>query len=167
MKKMKLLTACCILATLGSTAQARDVIHRWCPPEEPQTAPAKQIELSADALFRFDKYAEKDMLPEGKARLDELSQSLSQDFVKVDGIVITGHTDYLGDQNYNLALGQQRADTVKAYLLKKGVQTPLSAHSAGESQPVVQCDATLPNQALKACLQPNRRVTLAIHGQVK
>ncbi|VEG12746.1 OmpA family protein [Moraxella cuniculi] len=195
MKKMKLLTACCILATLGSTAQARDVIHRWCPPEEakpvevvppvvveqpviipepvpvqperPVPPPVRQIEIAADALFRFDKSGMADMLPEGKARLDELARVLNEEFIEISGIALTGHTDRLGSESYNLALGQRRADTVKAYLQQKGILVPISATSAGESQPVVQCSDSLGREALKNCLQPNRRVTVDVSGYAK
>lgn len=154
------------LATaLSHSVQARDVIHRWCPPDE--VVPVKAVSISADALFYFDKSSTADMLPEGKAKLDELVKSLNNDFVHVDHIAITGHTDRLGTEAYNLALGQARAETVKNYLQQRGVNISMTANSLGESQPVVYCEGEKPTAGLKACLQPNRRVAIEIKGHEK
>ena len=142
--KTLLLTA--LAAGLSSQAAARDVHHRWCAEEAPVAQPVvaepqvERINLSADALFRFNQSDAADMLPEGKATLDRL-----------------------GSEQYNYNLGLQRAQTVKNYLQGKGVQAPISVASAGESQPVTTA-CTRATAALKACLQPDRRVTVDISG---
>ena len=52
-------------------------------------------------------------------------------------LVITGHTDERGTAEYNLALGQRRAATVKRYLVGKGIgEGRMSTQSMGDSQPV-------------------------------
>jgi len=52
-------------------------------------------------------------------------------------VVIVGHCDPRGTVEYNLALGQRRADAVKSYLVKVGVpEEQLTTRSAGESQPI-------------------------------
>ena len=72
--KTLLLTA--LAAGLSSQAAARDVHHRWCAEEAPVVQPVvvepqvERINLSADALFRFNQSDAADMLPEGKATLD-------------------------------------------------------------------------------------------------
>ena len=62
-------------AGFSMSAAARDVRHRWCPPEETpapvteQPIPQPQVErinLSADALFRFNRSGPNDVLPAGK-----------------------------------------------------------------------------------------------------
>jgi len=54
-------------------------------------------------------------------------------------VVIEGHTDERGSEEYNLALGQRRAEQVKRYLVDLGVPaTRLDTVSFGESQPAVQ-----------------------------
>ena len=167
--KTLLLTA---LATgLSSQAAARDVHHRWCAEEAPVAQPVvtepqvERINLSADALFRFNQSDAADMLPEGKATLDRLAENLVSRQAHIDGIALTGHTDRLGSEQYNYNLGLQRAQTVKNYLQGKGVQAPISVASAGESQPVTTaCTGTRATAALKACLQPDRRVTVDISG---
>ncbi|WP_196758742.1 hypothetical protein, partial [Streptobacillus moniliformis] len=53
----------------------------------------KKIELSADALFKFDKYKLEDMLEKGKMEIQELVKKLSTDYVRLDRIDIIGNTD--------------------------------------------------------------------------
>ena len=158
-------------AGLSSQAAARDVHHRWCAEEAPvaQSVVAEpqveRINLSADALFRFNQSDAADMLPEGKATLDRLAENLVSRQAHIDSITLTGHTDRLGSEQYNYNLGLRRAQTVKNYLQDKGVQAPISVASAGESQPVTTaCTSTRATAALKACLQPDRRVTVDISG---
>ena len=167
--KTLLLTA--LAAGLSSQAAARDVHHRWCAEEAPVAQPVvaepqvERINLSADALLRFNQSDAADMLPEGKAPLDRLAENLVSRQAHIDSIALTGHTDRLGSEQYNYNLGLQRAQTVKNYLQGKGVQAPISVASAGESQPVTTaCTGTRATAALKACLQPDRRVTVDISG---
>ena len=165
--KTLLLTA--LAAGLSSQAAARDVHHRWCAEEAPVAQPVvaepqvERINLSADALFRFNQSDAADMLPEGKATLDRLAENLVSRQAHIDSIALTGHTDRLGSEQYNYNLGLRRAQTVKNYLQDKGVQAPISVASAGESQPVTTA-CTRATAALKACLQPDRRVTVDISG---
>lgn len=71
-------------------------------------------------------------------------------------VVLTGHTDNVGDEASNTALGQRRSEIVKAYLISKGVpEAQITATSAGESQPVSSNDT-------EAGRQQNRRTELQI-----
>lgn len=74
-----------------------------------------------------------------KTILDGIGGSLlAQTSVKV---LITGHTDALGPQSYNLSLSQRRAKSVMLYLAGKGVEpTRLSADGEGEFSPVASND---------------------------
>ena len=52
-------------------------------------------------------------------------------------IVLEGHADERGTREYNLALGQRRAESVAAYLLSNGVsRNQLKTISYGEERPV-------------------------------
>ncbi len=54
-------------------------------------------------------------------------------------VVIEGHCDERGSEEYNLALGERRANSVKAYLVNLGVSgATLDTVSFGESKPAVQ-----------------------------
>jgi outer membrane protein OmpA-like peptidoglycan-associated protein len=60
---------------------------------------------------------------------------------KLDGIAtleITGHTDAVGDDQFNLALGQRRADAVRDWLVANTVLTAdvLTAKGMGEANPI-------------------------------
>jgi outer membrane protein OmpA-like peptidoglycan-associated protein len=52
-------------------------------------------------------------------------------------ITITGHTDFIGTPEYNIRLGQERAEIVKNYLAGKGIPADrMITTSMGEDQPV-------------------------------
>lgn len=138
------------------------------PPPAPVvvTAPLidEKINLSADALFHFDKFKQEDMLPKGKPELDALAQKLVEYSQKGNmQVLITGHTDRFGDDMYNMNLSLLRAQTVRAYLIERGVPAnAIMATGAGESQPIKQCSDNLPKSQAIDCLQPNRRVEVAV-----
>lgn len=132
------------------------------PPVQVETPAKERINISADALFRFDKWKPENMLPKGKQELNELAGILRQYQAKNDPqIVITGHTDYKGDDVYNMNLSLLRAQTVRNYLSSQGINpSNMLATGAGESQPVKQCSSNLNRIQEIECLQPNRRVTI-------
>ena len=71
-------------------------------------------------------------------------------------VVVAGHTDSLGDANYNMTLSQRRADRVRAYLMSKGVSgSSLTAVGHGEEQP------TADNSTREGRAQ-NRRVEIQL-----
>lgn len=82
--------------------------------------------------FEFDSDA---LTASAKTILDGMAKSLAvQTEVKV---VITGHTDSLGPQSYNLTLSQKRAKAVKTYLIGAGVAADrLSSEGEGEFNPI-------------------------------
>ena len=53
-------------------------------------------------------------------------------------VSIIGHTDYMGTDAYNIALGQRRADSVKMKLIEMGLSSDriVSTSSRGEREPV-------------------------------
>ena len=133
--------------------------------EAPPPAPATQkFTLSADALFDFDKTALK---PEGRRKLDELADALRGK--QHDTIVATGHTDRIGSVRYNQRLSERRAETVKKYLQSKGLDVgKITAVGKGKSEPIMKAtDCRGPRMtraAVRACLQPDRRVDIEISG---
>lgn len=139
------------------------------PPAAPAAASSavssERFVILADTLFRFGKSGPQDILPDGKARLEELAGKL-KGYTRVQSISITGHTDRLGSDAYNDKLSRDRAATVRAYFEAQGIRAAsLDAQGKGKREPVTQgCASTLPRAALVRCLQPDRRVTIEVAG---
>lgn len=134
---------------------------------QPVVPTSERFDLSADALFAFDRGDLAGLLPQGKAKLDELAARLGAVYAQVDRIRLVGHTDRLGSDGYNQKLSEQRAWTVKAYLQAQGIDAPIQAEGVGESQPTGrtgQCMGERATHALTECLQPDRRVEVEIVG---
>jgi OOP family OmpA-OmpF porin len=125
-------------------------------PAAKKPAPAvtqSKITLQADTLYDFDKATLK---PEGKATLDKIARDLSK--IKLEVIIAVGNTDSVGTDAYNMALGQRRAQSVKAYLTSKGVDgSRIYTESKGESNPVAS-NATAEGRA------KNRRTDIEVVG---
>ena len=128
------------------------------PPAAAKPAPApavtqSKITLQADTLYDFDKSTLK---PEGKATLDKIAADLSK--IKLEVIIAVGNTDGIGTDAYNMALGQRRAQSVKDYLVSKGVdQSRIYTESKGKSNPVAS-NATAEGRA------KNRRTDIEVVG---
>jgi OOP family OmpA-OmpF porin len=81
---------------------------------------------------------------------------------------ISGHTDRLGSPQYDQKLSERRANAVKAYLVKKGVDaSKIETYGFGKTLPVKSCPDDKDRKALQACLEPNRRVEIEAEGTAK
>ncbi len=117
------------------------------------------VHLQADALFAFDSDA---ISNSGAVLLDDLVGNLTAAILLEQKIEITGHTDRIGPDAYNLALSKRRAESVRSYLVAKGVvPTYIETKGLGSAHPVVECPG-LRGQVLIACLAPNRRTEVEV-----
>ncbi|UCF21141.1 MAG: OmpA family protein [Gemmatimonadota bacterium] len=110
-----------------------------------------KITFDSGILFDVDK---SDLRPEAKKNLTELARILN----KYDDtiILIEGHTDSTGSEDYNMALSKRRAESVSAYLATQNVSpSRFTVVGYGEVQPVAS-NETVDGRQL------NRRVELAI-----
>jgi OOP family OmpA-OmpF porin len=124
------------------------------PAAKPKVTQTK-ITLQADTLYDFDKATLK---PEGKATLDKVAADLAK--IRLEVVIAVGNTDSVGTDAYNMALGQRRAQSVKAYLISKGVDGGrIYTESKGKSNPVAT-NATAEGRA------KNRRTDIEVVGTV-
>ena len=154
-----------IAEDLTAKAELREA---QCREPEPMPVPTvERFDLSADALFRFDRGDEAGLLPDGKASLDDLAKRLDQVYARVERIRLVGHTDRLGSEAYNQALSERRAWTVKQYLQARGITAPIQTEGRGENESTGQtatCRGERATRALTRCLQPDRRVSVEVVG---
>ena len=117
---------------------------------------SKKVAYAADAFFDFDKSVLK---PAGMASLDKLVKDMQG--IDLEVIIATGHTDSIGTDAYNQKLSVRRAESVKAYLVKKGVDSKkIYTEGKGESQPVA-------DNKTKEGRAKNRRVVIEVVGTPK
>jgi OOP family OmpA-OmpF porin len=107
------------------------------PPPPPPPAPGTKLGTVGSAFFDFDRATLKEGMDEGV--LDDVVRVLKeQETVKV---VIEAHTDSVGSDAYNMKLGERRAQAVKSYLVRQGIDaTRIDTRSFGESKPVASND---------------------------
>ena len=106
-----------------------------------------------DVLFAFDKY---DLKPEARERLAKISGILlAYPGLKLE---VEGHTDSIGSDEYNDALSEKRADSVRSYLISSGVSPDsIRAVGLGKADPVAD-NSTAEGR------QMNRRVDIIVSG---
>jgi peptidoglycan-associated lipoprotein len=117
------------------------------PKVEKVTEPAKKTLNLKPVNFDYNKYG---LTDEAKAVLADNAQQL-MDFSDVS-VSLEGHCDERGTEQYNLSLGQKRADAVKTFLINYGVSSGrITTISYGEEKPVCR-------EANEGCWWRNRRV---------
>jgi peptidoglycan-associated lipoprotein len=118
-------------------------------PSEYTTIPELQ-----DVHFDFDRY---DVRPEDAKLLD-----VNADWLKTNPrslLLIEGHCDERGTNEYNLALGEHRAKAAMNYLMSQGVQPGrITIISYGEERPIC-------TEKSEACFASNRRAHFLVKAQ--
>jgi peptidoglycan-associated lipoprotein len=95
------------------------------------TRPPVKSYTFEDVHFDFDRYS---LRPEATRVLDEAVAAMKQDSSL--RITIEGHTCNIGTAEYNLALGERRANSVRDYLVSNGIGADrLRTVSYGEERP--------------------------------
>ena len=99
--------------------------------------PGSQQDLAATAGDRvFFDYDRSDISPEGRLTLERQAQWLKR--YPAVSVTIEGHTDERGTREYNISLGQRRAETVKNVLIALGIPASrLATISYGKERPEV------------------------------
>ncbi len=139
----------------------------------------EQEQLRARLLAQFNRILPTTDTPQGlmvnlgdvlfATAKSDLRPAAKESLAKFSGIVLNyptlkfsveGYTDSTGSQGFNQTLSQQRAESVRDYLVQQGVKIDsITATGLGESNPVA-------NNSTAAGRQQNRRVEIIVSGQV-
>jgi peptidoglycan-associated lipoprotein len=117
-------------------------------PAAPRPSPKEfsAVDALKDIHFEFDKY---DIRPEDTRALDANASWLKSNAENL--VLIEGHCDERGTNEYNLALGERRAKATMNYLVSQGIQANrITIISYGEERPVC-------NEKTDSCWAKNRR----------
>jgi len=110
--------------------EANDALAKLAAKDE---ARGLVITLSGSVLFRSN---DSNLLPAAETRLNQVAEAV---VAKGHPVVVEGYTDSRGSQATNLALSQRRAESVRSYLISRGVpQDTISAHGMGADRPVAE-----------------------------
>lgn len=114
-------------------------------------------------FFKFDGHKSNSIVDDGQAKLARMAQEVKQSGSKT--IEISGYTDPVGSQAYNLVLSKKRADTVKNLLLKLGVdKSRIVIKAYGKQHLLVNnCSAANNRSEQRQCNQENRRVSVDLN----
>src|SRR5262245_29548128 len=147
------------------------------PPAPPKPAapaaaaptPPKRCDASVtfqkDETFAFDRYV---LAAPARQRLDQDVIGKLSTCASIESVVIEGHADRLGSQQYNQKLSERRAESVKSYLVSKGVaRDKVETIGMGKTVPAKFCPDDKDRKELIACLAPNRRAITSIKGTAR
>ena len=96
-----------------------------------------------------------ELTPQARATRDKQAQWLSQ--YNRYSFIIEGHADERGTREYNIALGARRAQTVREYLISRGVMAQrMRTISYGKERPVAVCNDI-------SCWSQNRRAVTVLN----
>jgi peptidoglycan-associated lipoprotein len=124
------------------------------PKDEKKDLPPPVAEMVKNFTKVFFAFDSAELSAEGKASLDANAAIMAENADIT--IEVQGHADERGTTEYNLALGQKRADAVVRYLLGKGVgPSRVKSVSYGEERPV-------DGRAVETAYEQNRRAEFAV-----
>ena len=124
------------------------------PATPPRPAEFAENANLRDIFFDFDKY---DIRPDDAKTLDANASWLKSNANNL--VLIEGHADERGTNEYNLALGERRAKATMNYLVSQGIQANrITIISYGEERPVC-------TESNEACWQRNRRAHFLVKAR--
>jgi len=135
----------------GGSVSATASVNVNAPPPPPPPPPQPSLDELflkevRDAYFDYDKA---DIRPEARAALSKTADFL-KNYPQLK-VAIEGHCDERGSTEYNLGLGDRRANAVKQYIVSLGVPADrLSTVSFGKEKPFC-------TESNESCWQQNRR----------
>jgi outer membrane protein OmpA-like peptidoglycan-associated protein len=144
-----------IIQRLSTSPESLPLNMRGITVIKPSGGTQKKPNIDLAINFEFNSAR---LTPDGELILDHLGRALKDPQLGASRFAIAGHTDAVGTPNYNQTLSEQRAETVKRYLIERyGVTSArLTAAGYGLTQLL---DPANPTSAV------NRRVEITNIGQ--
>jgi peptidoglycan-associated lipoprotein len=121
---------------------------------KPREVPPPVVEMTKNFSRVFFEFDSADITADGRAALDANVAIMAQySDIRLE---VQGHADERGTTDYNLALGQKRADAVVRHLLQRGIATSrVKSVSYGEERP-------LDGRATERAWEQNRRAEFVV-----
>ena len=121
-------------------------------------APGSQQDFVVNVGDRvFFETDQTDLTPQARATLDKQAQWLTN-YSNYTQFTIEGHADERGTREYNIALGARRAQTVREYLVSRGIDAQrMRTISYGKERPVAVCNDI-------SCWSQNRRAVTVLNA---
>jgi outer membrane protein OmpA-like peptidoglycan-associated protein len=111
------------------------------------------VSFDSGILFDFDSST---LRQEGEDNLRKLTRIVNRDEDTI--LMIVGHTDSRGDENYNLRLSERRAQSASSFMVAQGLASSrIEIIGRGELEPISENDTD-------AGRQKNRRIEVAIYA---
>lgn len=148
--------ACSLVTVQQDPFEPLDVTAKAPPPKPPRVVlTASSIKISEKVQFKL---GSAELLPDSFGLLDEVA-GVMRDNAQIERVQIEGHTDSTGSAKINKKLSKERAESVRAYLMKKGIEDKrMVAVGFGPDKPIA--DNTTPDGQ-----EANRRVEFNIVKQ--
>ena len=153
-------TEACGASPKYTAAPAPMVVAAVAPVAEYKVA--QTLVFDADTLFDNDKSS---LRPTGKVTLSNFVGSIKD--INPEMINVVGHASRPGTEKHNQVLSENRAESVKEYLVNAGIPAyRVRAWGVGETQEVTGPFECLNNTSKKAiaCQQPDRHVSIELIG---
>jgi outer membrane protein OmpA-like peptidoglycan-associated protein len=123
----------------GKPVSAADIKHALSVPPADRSPSVEANSIDLDILFGFN---DAKLTPEGMKQVHELAMAIGSNEFKGKRFRITGHTDSVGADDYNLKLSLERATSVRNAILTQTHVAPdlLKCEGKGKREPKYQAD---------------------------
>lgn len=132
------------------------------PPPLPEPVVAKEWKKKIEVQRKIHFLSDSDVITmQSYGELDSAAQAILPYISKISKIKIHGHTDSTGSDAHNMSLSQRRAESVKTYLVNKGISEDLlEPIGHGETELKFNPEKSAEDRAL------NRRVLFEVNEEV-
>ncbi|HEY5379470.1 MAG TPA: peptidoglycan-associated lipoprotein Pal [Pseudolabrys sp.] len=144
------------VAALAISACAKNAAEDAQANAAGQATPGSQQDFVVNVGDRvFFETDSSELTPQSRATLDKQAQWLTN-YRQYGQFTVEGHADERGTREYNIALGARRAQTMRDYLISRGVAANrMHTISYGKERPVALCDDI-------SCWSQNRRAVTVL-----